>query len=607
MKHLFTLIWGLGLISMITNAQTFDGDKPEANLVSTYSENFEAWDANKFYGQWNLTEPSAFGGFGQNDFVTNGEGEGYLDFVWPAKRIMTSHIQYSAPYAVETDLEFPIPEGEEPGFYLSNRGGLVIRALPVFPDDIQEPGEIALWNKVGIAFFPEDEGNSMVIQISGEVKEDGTTAQTRINVPKPEGTETLWGRSTLKIEDFGQTIYAYLGGQPFFRIDFAGKEGRTYTSGAVYDSEMQEVGTFENMPVGEAGKISVGMRDAFLNLYNVAIWQDADDSDPQAFDSDKPQVDYDNHYSDDFSSWNETDFYDQWSALNPEAFTGEDITGDGALAFVWADKRIIASNTVYSQPYILEAEINYGNPSNRGGVVIRTNPEAVDNVQDPANGDPGFNKAGIAFYPTLDGQYMIVQFTGTALANGVTDQTQVLVPKPEGVSSLLEKGTLKIEDTGLNIYVYYNDSPFIRIDLDEKDGDVLTSGILYNSEMEKVGIFYNKVVDKIGRIFIGQRDAALELYSVSVWDNETVTSINDASANAVNIFPNPVVSDVNVSSSSPIKAVSIADISGKVVYKTSGLDKTQMVLNVNDYQPGIYIVRLVTEKGINVHKFVIRR
>jgi hypothetical protein len=72
--------------------------------------------------------------------------------------------------------------------------------------------------------------------------------------------------------------------------------------------------------------------------------------------------------------------------------------------------------------------------SHRGGVVIRANPEKPDQLQEPAQGDPGFNSEGIAIYPSEDGSEMIVQFTGI-YNNNNTPVSRILIPAPEDVSS----------------------------------------------------------------------------------------------------------------------------------------------------------------------------
>ncbi len=232
------------------------------------------------------------------------------------------------------------------------------------------------------------------------------------------------------------------------------------------------------------------------------------------FDGDKLAVTYDTQYSQLFNTtWDNTTFYNQWITLTENTFSATDIAG-GSLQFAWVAKRAMISQKKYYSPYLFETELDYSTGSNRGGVVIRFNKVyRLDEVQEPATTDPSFNSRGIAFYPTTDGNSMIVQFTGEYV-NSATPATRILVPKPAGVTSLLQKGKIRIEDFGTSIYVYYNDVAFCRINLAEKVGSYFTSGTVYDANMSVLGTFANMHVDQTGQVSVAQRNAILRLYSV---------------------------------------------------------------------------------------------
>ena len=241
-----------------------------------------------------------------------------------------------------------------------------------------------------------------------------------------------------------------------------------------------------------------------------------------AFDSDKPAVSFNSEYGQTFNTtegWNNPKFYNQWSTLVPYTFFASDISS-GYLQFKWIEKRVICSKKVYSQPNVFETEIDYAAGSNRGGVVIRG--RFGESLQEP-NTDPGFNREGIAFYPTLDGSSMTVQFSGVDMgAQGNTAIVRILVPKPVGITSLLNRGKLRIEDFGSTIYVYYNGAPFIRIDLGDKTESIYSSGTVYNSDMQVLGTFAGMEVDITGKVAIAERDATLRLYSAKINYNDVV-------------------------------------------------------------------------------------
>lgn len=243
----------------------------------------------------------------------------------------------------------------------------------------------------------------------------------------------------------------------------------------------------------------------------------------------RPTTSYDSQYSQEFNpsaGWDRFKFYGQWNALQSSIFNASDIS-TGALQFKWIEKRVICSKNKYVAPYILEANIDYSGGSNRAGVVIRIQ-SLSESIQEP-DSDPGFNREGIAFYSTSDGSSMIVQFSGEDKgAGGGTEFTRILVPKPAGVTSLLERGTLRIEDFGVSIYVFYNNTPFIRIDLENKVQGIYSSGVVYDSNMQEIGSFTGMEVEESGHVAIAERDASLRLYSASIKYNDTQVVFNPA-------------------------------------------------------------------------------
>ncbi|WP_339740292.1 T9SS type A sorting domain-containing protein [uncultured Sunxiuqinia sp.] len=243
----------------------------------------------------------------------------------------------------------------------------------------------------------------------------------------------------------------------------------------------------------------------------------------------RPATDYKNRYSQEFNStsgWERFTFYNQWNTLQSRVFSASDIS-TGALQFKWIEKRVMCSKEKYAQPYIFEADYDYSNGSNRGGVVIRI-ANLTESIQEPDH-DPGFNREGVAFYPTSDGNSMIVQFSGEDKgAGGGTAFTRIYVPKPNGVNSLFDRKTLRIEDFGTSIYVFYNESPFIRIDLDDINEDLYTSGTVYNASMQTMGSFAGMEVEATGHVAIAQRDALLRLYRATIQYNDITEVFNPA-------------------------------------------------------------------------------
>ena len=96
------------------------------------------------------------------------------------------------------------------------------------------------------------------------------SSQAKIFVPAP-ATTTLLARNILKVEDYGTSVYVFYNGNPYIRIELGGKVATHYTSGTVYDVNMNVVGVFSGMAIESLGKAGIVQRDAQLRLYSAEI------------------------------------------------------------------------------------------------------------------------------------------------------------------------------------------------------------------------------------------------------------------------------------------------------------------------------------------------
>ena len=237
------------------------------------------------------------------------------------------------------------------------------------------------------------------------------------------------------------------------------------------------------------------------------------------FDSDKPASALNNTYLIDFSQpWDNTSFYNSWITRDTNIFTASDATS-GYLQFAWVPKRIICTKTSYTPPYVLETDIDYAAGSSRGGVVVRGTVTNIDDMQEPSNGDPGYNRQGIAFYPSDNGLTMNVKFSGSIVVGGATPAYIFSIPKPTGITNFRIRGKLRVEDFGTTLYVYYNNVALTRINLGGRQGSTYSSGTVYDANMNILGTFTNMVIPIWGQLSVAQRNATLRLYSVSIKNN----------------------------------------------------------------------------------------
>ena len=74
--------------------------------------------------------------------------------------------------------------------------------------------------------------------------------------------------------------------------------------------------------------------------------------------------------------------------------------------------------------------------------------------------------------------------------------------------------------------------------------------------------------------------------------------------NSVVIYPNPAQDKLKVKMDMPFDNVEITNLLGQVIYTTAILDAQELEIDVVSYRPGVYMIRLQSEQGIVVKKFI---
>ena len=99
-------------------------------------------------------------------------------------------------------------------------------------------------------------------------------------------------------------------------------------------------------------------------------------------------------------------------------------------------------------------------------------------------------------------------------------------------------------------------------------------------------------------------DTILTSTTVVSEDMSTPTSISEvASENQITVYPNPVVDNFYVTSSTAIVSMNIVDLSGKVLKSESTISNGQAI-NISSFDAGIYLLQITTESGELVKKIV---
>ena len=86
-----------------------------------------------------------------------------------------------------------------------------------------------------------------------------------------------------------------------------------------------------------------------------------------------------------------------------------------------------------------------------------------------------------------------------------------------------------------------------------------------------------------------------------------ITGVDNPDASVTNLYPNPARDMVTVSSSLPMRSLTVTNYVGQVVYTNTMDAATSYVLNTSSYQPGVYLVKIDTENGVVTKRVVISK
>ena len=70
------------------------------------------------------------------------------------------------------------------------------------------------------------------------------------------------------------------------------------------------------------------------------------------------------------------------------------------------------------------------------------------------------------------------------------------------------------------------------------------------------------------------------------------------------VYPNPTGGILTVESSSPIREITVYDLSGRVVVEAQNIAPQQYAINVSSLQNGLYLLKAVTDSGVQTARFV---
>ncbi|QBJ88478.1 T9SS C-terminal target domain-containing protein [Chryseobacterium gleum] len=106
--------------------------------------------------------------------------------------------------------------------------------------------------------------------------------------------------------------------------------------------------------------------------------------------------------------------------------------------------------------------------------------------------------------------------------------------------------------------------------------------------------------------FYGNELYVMDVNPITLGINETISNIKDQKALSLIIYPNPVVSEVNLMSTkdNEIKDIEIYDVSGILVLNKKQANTPQISLDLNSLINGVYLLKVKTEKGMIIKKII---
>jgi len=102
-----------------------------------------------------------------------------------------------------------------------------------------------------------------------------------------------------------------------------------------------------------------------------------------------------------------------------------------------------------------------------------------------------------------------------------------------------------------------------------------------------------------GNILVSDMQTGLWIFQL-----DPILSTNQLTDKALNIWPNPVSETLNIHTSAKVNSFAILDLGGKEVL--AGKMESQVAIQVDNLQKGMYIIRIESEDGLLNKKFIVK-
>lgn len=139
----------------------------------------------------------------------------------------------------------------------------------------------------------------------------------------------------------------------------------------------------------------------------------------------------------------------------------------------------------------------------------------------------------------------------------------------------------------------------------EQDDTTGSNGSIHFTISQKENLPVGTVIENTAAIYFDFNEPVITNTTVNTIVEKT-TDIKDVNQSArVNVYPNPNNGLFNVSAATKIKAISVYDLVGKVIFEVNDLNNEKAMLNLEKAVSGVYLLKTETENGVSVNKITI--
>ena len=130
----------------------------------------------------------------------------------------------------------------------------------------------------------------------------------------------------------------------------------------------------------------------------------------------------------------------------------------------------------------------------------------------------------------------------------------------------------------------------------------LTPGVIYYLRVWLEDSTSNRSISKASAL-----NSISGSFTLHVYDSNTLSvSENEFSSNNVNVYPNPVIDFINVTSKNLITSITVFNLSGQQLFNKKPISTGTNIIDVSQFKSGLYLLKIDTETASYTKKILIK-